>query len=192
METLVSKEVEKQLRHLPKHLNGYIDPIDVATYALNRLPPLYASSERGQFYQMQIGQTHFRSKITMTVRQAIAAVQQDPLRQAVPLTSAIHEDYQKALTALENLQALLSEHCLLDGEKLNWENLSQVVKKAFRKVVKPQQLALTRLAGLLEYYGGSFERRLTLNNLVEGVQVAFERFHFRLMASVEFNQEQQE
>lgn len=39
METLVSEEVAKQMRHLPKHLKGYLDPIDVATYALNRLPP---------------------------------------------------------------------------------------------------------------------------------------------------------
>lgn len=126
------------------------------------------------------------------MRQAIAAVQQDPLRQSVPLTSAIHEDYQRALTAVEHLQALLSEHQLLDGEEITWDNLVNVVKKALKKVVKPQKLALTRLTELLEYYNFSLDHRLTWNNLVDIVQFAFERFQFRLMSSSDFNQEQQE
>lgn len=48
MENLVHKEIHRQLKRLPQKLAEYIDVVEVATYALNRVPPLYASSERGK------------------------------------------------------------------------------------------------------------------------------------------------
>ncbi|GFE71320.1 hypothetical protein [Chroococcus sp. FPU101] len=70
-------------------------------------------------------------------------------------------NYQSALTALEGLQALLIEHRLLDEEQITWEDLTHVIKKALKKMVKPQKIALSELTRLLEYYGGSIEHRLT-------------------------------
>ncbi|NEO33373.1 MAG: late competence development ComFB family protein [Symploca sp. SIO3C6] len=47
MELLVIEEVKHQLDNYPQQLANYINPVEVATYALNRLSPLYASSEEG-------------------------------------------------------------------------------------------------------------------------------------------------
>ena len=48
MELLVQNEIDKQLRLYPKKIRDYINKVEVATYALNRLPPLYASSLIGK------------------------------------------------------------------------------------------------------------------------------------------------
>ena len=45
MEELVIEEVQRQIVGLPTRLAQYIKKVEVETYALNRLPPLYASSQ---------------------------------------------------------------------------------------------------------------------------------------------------
>jgi len=85
MELMVAEEVDSQMAELPSDLARYIKPLEVATYALNKLPPLYASSEEGWQRQQQRAQQQWSSQITVAVRRAIAAVQRDPLRKSTPL-----------------------------------------------------------------------------------------------------------
>ena len=62
MERLVAEEVERQKAKLPPKLREYIKTVEVETFALNRLPALYASSEKG--WQMQYekaGKTHAKA-----------------------------------------------------------------------------------------------------------------------------------
>ena len=133
MELLVNQEVNKQIRKLPSNLARYIDPVEVATYALNRLPPLYASCEKGQYQQRVRGEKRFRSEITTAVRQALAAVQRDPLRLSTPIVPEIHPEYQAAYTALQELKELLQHRDLLDNKELSWKNLVKVVRRALNK-----------------------------------------------------------
>ncbi len=85
MEILVLMQVDRQLEKLPSNLAEYVKRVDVATYALNRLPCLYASSQEGLQHQVQRGKRKYREQIYTAVRQAMIAVQRDPLRRSTPL-----------------------------------------------------------------------------------------------------------
>ncbi len=87
METLVAEETTRQLKAYPPRITKDIQKIDVITYALNRLSPLYASSEEGIAYQTQIAKDNYQRAIQMAVQQAIAAVRRNPLRNTTPIQS---------------------------------------------------------------------------------------------------------
>ena len=53
MEMLVEEEVTKQIKGLPPRILKYLKQTEVETYALNRLPSLYASSEKGWQHQYE-------------------------------------------------------------------------------------------------------------------------------------------
>ncbi len=133
MELLVKEEIERQVNRYPVTLTKYINKLEVATYALNRLPALYASSHKGKNQQKIIGKKKFKHQITMAVRQGLAAVQRDPLRVSTPLISEADIEYQTARTALQDIHKLLEERNLLDYQKLSWDNLVNVVKRALNK-----------------------------------------------------------
>lgn len=88
IEPMVVQEVEDQLRQLPPKMLKYIDPIQVIAYALNRLPALYATSEEGWHWQQVRAKTKLKGQITTAVRQALIAVQTDPLKVSTPLKTA--------------------------------------------------------------------------------------------------------
>ena len=90
MEVFVKREIFAQLKKLPVNTARHLQPGEIATYALNRLPPLYASSEEGKAYQAQKAE-EFQEQIRACVLQGIAAVLRDPLRKATPL-SITHQD----------------------------------------------------------------------------------------------------
>ncbi len=135
MEDLVQQEVSRQLAKLPLKLAAYIDPVEVETFALNHLPPLYASSEEGKNYQFQKGQKNLQQEIMTSVRHAILAVQRDPLRTSKPLEPS---DENQTEVALRRLEHALRESQLLesDDQKLTWENLLIVVTKALKKTAE--------------------------------------------------------
>ena len=87
MEILVAEEVERQMKRFPSALLEYVKAVEVETYALNRLPPLYAASHEGLEYQKQRAIREFGDKIKTMVRHAFSAVQRDPLRKSTPLVS---------------------------------------------------------------------------------------------------------
>ncbi|NEP09883.1 MAG: late competence development ComFB family protein [Symploca sp. SIO2C1] len=123
MESLVAQEVERQRSRMPENLAKYIDAVEVATYALNRLPPLYACSKEGWHYQKRQAQHKLPSQITTAVRQAIAAVQRDPIKLSNPLKPE-ETELKEAKAALEALQDLL------EYREISWQNLVDVVQKA--------------------------------------------------------------
>ena len=126
MESLVAQEVKRQKAQLPRNLAQYIDPIEVATYALNRLPHLYACSQQGWQHQNLQAKTKFQHQITTAVRQAIVAVQRDPIKLSKPLKPE-ETELKEAQAALQELQDLL-EH-----RELSWQNLVDVVQKTLTK-----------------------------------------------------------
>jgi hypothetical protein len=134
MEVLVQEELERQLKNCPETLIQYINKVEVATYALNRLPPLYASCEKGKNMQKVLGQKQYREEIKKAVRQGLAAIQRDPLRVSIPLVSETNEEYYAANNALKNLQSLLEEQNLLDYQELSWDNLVEIIQHALKKM----------------------------------------------------------
>ncbi|WP_107670661.1 late competence development ComFB family protein [Cyanothece sp. BG0011] len=128
MELLVDEEIDKQLKFYPKQLKEYINKIEVATYALNRLPPLYASSAMGKEYQKRTGQQKYKSQITLAVRRALAAIERDPLKRSVPLISERYAEYEVAKIALNKLEKLLQNKGIItNSQQLSWNNLNKIL-----------------------------------------------------------------
>ncbi|MEM8809814.1 MAG: late competence development ComFB family protein [Cyanobacteria bacterium P01_G01_bin.38] len=85
MEVMVTEEVDRQLSQQPPRVLKYIKRDEVETFALNRLPALYASSEKGWKFQYEKGSRTLHRQVADAVRQAIAAVLIDPIRTSQPL-----------------------------------------------------------------------------------------------------------
>ncbi|MGF1587881.1 MAG: late competence development ComFB family protein [Pleurocapsa sp.] len=126
MEILVADEIDRQMLRLPNNIQKFINPIEVATYALNRLPALYASSQQGFNKQKLKGRSEYSVQITQEVRKGFAAVQQDILRSSTPLLAVneaeIDRVIQEAQAALQELAEYLPE------KDLTWKNIVKLVK----------------------------------------------------------------
>lgn len=103
MESVVADEVDQQLQQVPGRIRRYLKMEEIVTHALNRLPTLYASSEKGWRHQRQMAKRDLQHEVTNTVRQAIVAVQVDPLRLSQPLSLSRNDESDAVLQALKAL-----------------------------------------------------------------------------------------
>ncbi|WP_319420249.1 late competence development ComFB family protein [Pleurocapsa sp. FMAR1] len=126
MEVLVSEEIERQIVRLPNNIQKFVNPIEVATYALNRLPALYASSQQGYNKQKLKGRSEYRVQITQEVRKGLAAVQKDPLRSSIPLTAEKEQDLDRVIKEAQDALRELAEY--LPEKDLSWKNIVKLVK----------------------------------------------------------------
>ena len=126
MEILVAEEIERQIVRLPSNIKKFINPIEVATYALNRLPALYASSQQGFNKQKLKGRAEHSVQITQQVRKGLAAVQQDLLRSSTPLTVEKEQDLDKLIQEAQNALQELAEY--IPEKDLSWKNVVRLVK----------------------------------------------------------------
>ncbi len=85
MEALVEEEVDLQWRQLTEKQRTLIQRSQVMAHALNHLPALYVTSAKGWRQQWVHGKNVLQKEISMTVRRALIAVQQDPLRAMSPV-----------------------------------------------------------------------------------------------------------
>lgn len=85
MEELVLTEAIARVAEIEASSNQVLDVGDIAAYALNRLPPLYATTEEGATYQRQKAKEELQEIIAQQVREAItrniAQPEIDPSRQ---------------------------------------------------------------------------------------------------------------
>lgn len=106
MELLVDEEINVQLRQNKAIQHPeLINKIEVATFALNRLPSLYASSREGIQKQKARALIKYKRQIYESVSQGFAAVEKDPLRRSTPLPEQkndIISDAKKTMTELED------------------------------------------------------------------------------------------
>ncbi|ACB53809.1 hypothetical protein cce_4461 [Crocosphaera subtropica ATCC 51142] len=140
MELLVQEEIEKQLKLYPKNLKNYINKVEVATYALNRLPPLYASSAMGKEYQKRTGKKQYQSQINLAVRRALAAIERDPIKQSVPIVLDSSTEYELAKVALNKLEEFLQiQGIIANYQKLSWNNLNRILYPLIIKAKQQQK-----------------------------------------------------
>lgn len=126
MEILVAEEIDRQILRLPNNIKKFINPIEVATYALNRLPTLYASSQQGYNKQKLKGRSEHSVKITQEVRKGIAAIQQDVLRISTPLVVENERDLDRDLQAAREALEELAEY--IPEQDLTWKNVVKLIK----------------------------------------------------------------
>lgn len=84
MEVIVDEEIDRQTRDFPAEMAKALNRIELATYALNRLPPMYASSREGVEFQYERGKTEMLSRVEAVVRQALSVVEDAPERESTP------------------------------------------------------------------------------------------------------------
>lgn len=83
-----------------------LDIGDIAAYALNRLPPLYATTEEGANYQRQRSRAELQTLIHAAVKEAIERFSSRPGTNAdrVPIAKPVRED------VLTQMNSLLKSH----------------------------------------------------------------------------------
>jgi hypothetical protein len=134
MEILVKEEIEKQLKSLPVSRRPYINRVEVATYALNRLPAMYASSQKGKIEQRRVGLVKYKAEIIIAVRRAIAIVDRDPLRSSNPLISETEVKYRNAETALQDLKYIFQKYQIINQNELSWDKAVMLVERILSKI----------------------------------------------------------
>ncbi|MGF1601305.1 MAG: late competence development ComFB family protein [Thermosynechococcaceae cyanobacterium] len=105
MEALVTEEIKTQVNQNSAYRTQKINTTEVATYALNRVPPLYASSQEGLYRQKQRAIKEFGPRLKAAVAQGLQVVTQTPLRLTTPLVPEedLEAETQLARMALEKL-----------------------------------------------------------------------------------------
>ncbi|MFH7026310.1 MAG: late competence development ComFB family protein [Heteroscytonema crispum UTEX LB 1556] len=78
MEELVLTEAIALVAEIEATSESSLDVGDIAAYALNRLPPLYATTEEGANYQRQRAKAELQELIAQQVNEAIARYLQVP------------------------------------------------------------------------------------------------------------------
>ncbi|WP_231937596.1 late competence development ComFB family protein [Geminocystis sp. NIES-3709] len=149
MEIFVDEEIQLQLannRNLSLSAND-LNLVEVATFALNRLPSLYASSQEGIQKQKAKGMVQLKPKVKQAVAQGFAAVVRDPLRKSTPLPSEKTDTILDAKKTLTNL-----------NDSFPKEELATLVDfmESFLQKVKREEITeqeVIKLFYLLDYYG---------------------------------------
>jgi Late competence development protein ComFB len=104
MEELVITETIGQITAIEINSDVQLDVGDIAAYALNRLPPLYATTEEGANYQRERARTELQDLITKQVESAIAQnldrPEFFPERQAIAKPTS-HETIEQVSTLLQ-------------------------------------------------------------------------------------------
>ncbi len=119
MEALVAEEIDAQLQQLSLRQQQILQRSQIMGYALNRLPGLYVTSEKGWERQWSQGKNKYQCQIKIAVRQGIAAVLRDPLRDVTVLSSHPPDVAESALTQLRRL---------LMRQELSWYNIVATIQ----------------------------------------------------------------
>lgn len=154
MEILVDEEIQYQLEN-NKTISStltHFNLIEVATFALNRLPTLYASSREGvERQRSKLRQDrNLKVKVALAVSQGFAAVERDPLRRSTPI---IDEDQLKSQDIINQAKKTLSELSdVLPEKELNWliSFMEQFLAKVGNQQITEEEIV--KLFFLLYYY----------------------------------------
>ncbi len=106
MEELVISEAITRLAHIEATSESSLDIGDIAAYALNRLPPLYATTEEGANYQRQRAIEELKELISEQVSAAITRYLDCPSpypeRQAIGITKDKHNVFGEVSNLLQS------------------------------------------------------------------------------------------
>lgn len=119
IEELVVEEVKVQVSRLASGVRTHTSVDDIAAYALNRLPPLYATTRRGYLQQQKKAFTELKQEISQTISRGLIGVRKDSLKDATPLPE---EELEREERSLVKLQEFFSD------PNLRWRDLPKKVE----------------------------------------------------------------
>lgn len=121
LEELVIEEAESQYKRLGADVKKRVDLSEVIAYTLNRLPPMYATTQRGWLQQRKKADQELGNAIAKTVRNGFLSTQSDVLRQTDPIPA--HELISQA-------RSLVKLRKLFNKEYLKWKDVPDAVRDA--------------------------------------------------------------
>jgi len=121
----VYREANAQIQGLGSGIRHKYNVDEVVAYTLNRLPPMFASTEVEFIRKRQECQA-MQANITKTTRQALIAVRRDPLRKPQPLADIELANAPYALREVQNL---------LGWENLMWCDLPKALEKELENAI---------------------------------------------------------
>ncbi|TAF54518.1 MAG: hypothetical protein EAZ61_05670 [Oscillatoriales cyanobacterium] len=133
MEALVAEHVDRRLQALPPNKARYVKRVQIITYALNRLPALYAASAEGVERQRKRARQELAQEIERSVNHALAAVQRDPLKRSTPLVEEQNESLVEAEAALSKIRQVFKR------DDLSWTAVANWVVKMVNRPQTPNQ-----------------------------------------------------
>ncbi len=125
LEEIVVVEVQAQLKHLSPPVREAINLSEVAAFALNRLPALYASTSRGWLQQRKRAHNELQHQTISAVQQALLGVKRDPLRKSTKIEASKVETPAHILTRLQKL---------FSKPTLQWHQVPQAFQEALTLV----------------------------------------------------------
>ena len=136
MELLAAEEIERQLQQHPEENVRTIDRAEAISYALNRLPSLYATTEEGWCWQRERAEQTLSDLISMAAGWGIREAQYKNKRFNTPLQTA-----SEAESALQTLKEMLG--C----ENLSWDNVVAVVEQRLQSRATPSVMSYSLAEG---------------------------------------------
>ncbi len=85
METLVAEEIENLLKSLPLEQAEKINKFEAIAYALNRVPPLYATTLEGWYWQQERARESLADLITKAAIWGVRAATRQPNQFTTPI-----------------------------------------------------------------------------------------------------------
>ncbi len=163
LEVVVKEEIYNELQKLPVNVAKFISIAEVASYTLNRLPPMYVASEEGKKFQMRRIE-NMRGNIKTAVLRGIGAIMRDPLRKTTPLDMEQIDSFSTSHSILLELEEFARNIGAVD-EKVPLNELSSKIQRGVREY----DAALLELEQLLDVYDIKYEK-ITAKNLASVVR----------------------
>ncbi|WP_055076521.1 late competence development ComFB family protein [Pseudanabaena sp. 'Roaring Creek'] len=129
LEEIVVVEAQAQLKQISQPIREAINLSEVAAFALNRLPVLYASTSRGWLQQRKRAHSELKNQVTSAVQQALLGIKRDPLRKSTKLAASKVETPAHVLSRLQKLFSKLS---------LQWQDVPQAFQETLNLVSHSQ------------------------------------------------------
>ena len=125
LEEIIVKEVISQIEELRPDLQSKVRTAEVTAYALNRLPPLFATSMTGWKYQYDYAVSDLYPQVTQTVKYGIqTALFGDPLHDLTPLPKHLFINSAGVLHQLNQV---------FKRKYLRWRDIPIIVKETVDK-----------------------------------------------------------
>jgi hypothetical protein len=156
MEILVEEEVDRRINQLTEGHRAYLNRMELIAFALNHLPSLYATGEKGLEFQLAQGRTQHGVKIQQAVQQSIAAVLRDPILNYTPLKLHAPAGMREILKRIQ---------VLLHNDKIDWETLPDILEALVNSTSRGHQIAAINGALGGQTFAGAqddFDRDITV------------------------------
>ncbi len=125
LESLVLQEVRSQLKKLPPEVQKRYNVPDLVAYSLNRLPPMYVTTQKGWVQSRSRAIKEYNSQIVEVVKKALLSCRIDPLQQRQPLPESELASEPRALVQLQ---------AFFGNPHLHWDQVPAAVERALNNV----------------------------------------------------------